>query len=186
MPPSHRELSYVEYLAAERDSAMKHGFEGGLVTAVSAGSRRHNAVASRISAALETDRRAGGVAFQFDQRVRVLATGKATYPDVSMVCGLIEGDPADPSGATITNPTVLVEVLSASTEHEDRANKWQHHQLPPSRRECVIASQTEPRVERFGRTQAGGWEHLDVTAGEIVLTCGAVIDVRRLNDSLPA
>lgn len=183
---SHHELSYAEYLAYERDSAMKHGFEDGLVTAMAGGSRRHNALASRISAALETNRRAGCVAFQSDQRVRVLATGKATYPDASMVCGPIDGDPADASGATITNPSVLVEVLSASTEQEDRGNKWQHYQLLPSLREYVLVSQAEPRVEIFRRTLAGGWEYLDVTAGEIVLTCGAVIDLGRLYDSLPA
>lgn len=61
---------------------------------------RH-ALASRISAALEAALQPGCVAFQSDQRVRVLATGKATYPDASMVCGEIEGDPAEPDGPTI-------------------------------------------------------------------------------------
>jgi len=85
------------------------------------GSRRHNALALRIGAA----RQPGCVAFQSDQKVRVLATGKATYPDVTLVCGPIEGDPAEPSGATISNPLLLVEVLSPSTEQDDRGNKWQ-------------------------------------------------------------
>jgi Uma2 family endonuclease len=83
------------------------------------GSRRHNALASRISAALEATRPTGCTAFQSDQRIRVLATGLATYPDASMTCGVIEGDPADRGGDTITNPTLLVEVLSPSTEFAD-------------------------------------------------------------------
>ena len=95
-----------------------------------------------MSAVLESIRGLGCVAFQSDQKVRILATGRATYPDASVVCGNIEGDPADPTGATITNPTVLVEVLSPSTEQEDRGSKWQHYQLIPSLREYVLVSST--------------------------------------------
>src|SRR5215468_9219753 len=129
---SRHRYTYEEYLAYERDSGLKHEYEDGEILAMAGGSRRHNALASRISAALELGRKSGCVAFQSDQKIRVLATGKATYPDASVVCGPIEGDPADPTGATITNPTILVEVLSPSTEHEDRGNKWQHYQLVPS------------------------------------------------------
>jgi hypothetical protein len=95
--PRHR-YSYGDYLAYERDSGLKHEFEGGEILAMAGGSRRHNALASRVVAALENGRKAGCVAFQSDQKVRILATGKATYPDASMVCGPIEGDTADPSG----------------------------------------------------------------------------------------
>ncbi|HEY5240321.1 MAG TPA: Uma2 family endonuclease, partial [Polyangiaceae bacterium] len=102
--PHHR-YTYEEYLDYERDSGLKHEFADGEILAMAGGSRRHNALASRVSAALEAGRRPGCVAFQSDQKVRVLASGRATYPDASMVCGPIEGDPADPAGATITNPT---------------------------------------------------------------------------------
>jgi Uma2 family endonuclease len=102
-PPARHRYSYDEYVAYERDSGMKHEYDGGEIFARAGGSRRHNALGSRISAALENARKPGCVAFQSDQRVRVLATGKATYPDASTVCGPIEGDPADPTGATITN-----------------------------------------------------------------------------------
>lgn len=97
---------------------LKHEYEDGEIFAMAGGSRRHNALASRVSAALEAARGPGCVAFQSDQKVRILATGRATYPDATLVCGRIEGDPADPLGATITNPTLLVEVLSPSTEQK--------------------------------------------------------------------
>jgi hypothetical protein len=71
----HR-YSYDEYLAYERDSGMKHEYDGGEIVAMAGGSRRHNALASRVSAAIENARPSGGVAFQSDQRVRILATGK--------------------------------------------------------------------------------------------------------------
>ena len=95
--PRHR-YTYDEYLAYERDSGLKHEYEDGEIFAMAGGSRRHNALASRVSAALEAGRKPGCIAFQSDQKVRVLSTGKATYPDATMVCGPIEGDPSDPSG----------------------------------------------------------------------------------------
>lgn len=183
--PHHR-YTYEEYLAYERDSALKHEYEDGEIFAMAGGSRRHNALASRVSAALEAARRPGCVAFQSDQRIRVLATSKATYPDASLVCGPIEGDPADPSGATITNPLLIVEVLSASTEEEDRGNKWQHYQLIPSLMEYVLVSQTHPRVECYRRLPSGTWEYRDAVAGEVTLVSGATLDLGILYTDLPA
>jgi Uma2 family endonuclease len=183
--PARHRYSYDEYLAYERDSGMKHEYDGGEIIAMAGGSRRHNALALRVGAALETTRKPECVAFQSDQRIRVLATGKATYPDVSLVCGPIEGDPADPTGATITNPTLIVEVLSPSTEQADRGDKWQHYQLIPSLQEFVLVSQSHARVERYRRLPAGGWEYHDATEGTVPLLTGAVLDLARLYAQLP-
>lgn len=182
---SRHRYTYAEYLAYERDSGLKHEFDDGDIFATAGGSRRHNALASRVSAALEAGRRPGCVAFQSDQKVRVLATGRATYPDASMVCGPIEGDPAEPTGATITNPTVLIEVLSASTEADDRGGKWQHYQLLPSLNEYVLVSQDAPRLERFRRLPDGGWAYEEKTEGTLVLDGGARLDLGALWDELP-
>jgi Uma2 family endonuclease len=182
--PRHR-YTYAEYLAYERDSGLKHEYEDGEILAMAGGSRRHSALASRVSAALEAGRKPECVAFQSDLKIRVLATGKATYPDASVVCGPIESDPADPSGATVTNPTVLVEVLSPSTEEEDRGNKWQHYQLIASLQEYVLVSQAAPRVECYRRLPSGNWEYSDSTKGRVQLSTGAVFDLDRLYASLP-
>src|SRR4051812_32415880 len=115
-----RHHTYDEYLAYEADSALKHEYINGTIVAMAGGSRRHNALALRVGTALGNARKPGCQAFQSDQKVRILATGRSTYPDVSMVCGPIDGDPSDRSGATITNPTLLIEVLSPSTEEYDR------------------------------------------------------------------
>lgn len=184
-PRSRHRYTYEEYLAYERDSGLKHEYEDGEIVAMAGGLRRHNALASRVSAALEAGRMPGCVAFQSDQKVRVLATGKATYPDASMVCGAIEGDPADPAGHTITNPTLIVEVLSASTEEEDRGNKWQHYQLIGSLDEYVLVSQTHPRVESYRRLTSGAWEYRDVREGTLKLVSGATLDLASLYDELP-
>lgn len=183
-PPRHH-YSYAEYLAYEQDSGLKHEFHDGEILAMAGGSRRHNALALRVGAALDTGREHGCVAFQSDQKVRVLATGRATYPDATVVCGAIEGDPQDPQGATITNPTILVEVLSASTEEEDRGGKWQHYQVIPSLREYVLVSQSQARVERYRRIEGNRWEYTEVREGTLKLSTGAVLDLAALYDGLP-
>src|SRR5262249_48064857 len=74
--PARHRYSYAEYLVYERDSGMKHEYDGGEIFAMAGGTLRHSALASRISAALEIGRKPGCIAFQSDQRVRILATGK--------------------------------------------------------------------------------------------------------------
>lgn len=185
VPKPRTRYSYEEYLAYERDSAMKHEYDGGEIVALAGGSPRHNALASRVSAALENGRQPGCIAFQSDQRIRVLSTGRATYPDASVVCGPIEGDPSDPTETTVTNPILIVEVLSPSTEEEDRGNKWQHYQLIPSLREYVLVSQSRPRVERYRRLESGDWEYREVREGTIELLSGATLDLDQLYGDLP-
>lgn len=182
---AHPRYSYDQYLAYERDSEMKHEYEGGEIVAMAGGSLRHNALALRIGAALESSRKAGCTAFQSDQRVRVLATGRATYPDVSMICGPIERDPADQTGQTVTNPTLIVEVLSPTTEHVDRGNKWQHYQRIASLQEYVRVSQSQPRVEWYRRLPSGDWEYHEAIEGIVQLPSGVVLDLARLYADLP-
>jgi Uma2 family endonuclease len=102
-----------------------------------------------------------------------------------MVCGSIDRDPADRTGATITNPTLIVEVLSPTTEQHDRGEKWEHFQRIPSLQEYVLVSQSHPRVERYRRLPSGGWEYHDVTEGSMQLVSGAVLDLARLYAQLP-
>jgi len=184
LPRARHHHTYEEYLAYERDSELKHEFEDGEIFAMAAGSPHYSALASRISAALENTRPAGCTAFQSDMRIRVLATGRATYPDVSMVWGPIELDAADRSGTTITNPTLLIEVLSPSTEEVDRGSKWRDYQLIPSLREYVLVSQ-DARVEIYRRRTGEGWEYLDVREGVVTLLSGPTLNLSVLYGNLP-
>ena len=181
---SRHRYTYDEYLVFERDSEMKHEFADGEIYAMAGGSLRHSALASRISAALESARPSDCIAFQSDMRLRVLATGRATYPDASMVCGPIQIDPADPSGTTITNPSLLVEVLSPSTEEVDRGSKLEDYQRIPSLQEYVLVSQ-HPRVEIYRRLSSGSWEYRDVREGVVTLASGATLDLSLLYTDLP-
>jgi Uma2 family endonuclease len=94
--------------------------------------------------------------FSSDLKVRILATGLATYPDLTVVCSKLETDPEDANAAT--NPTLLVEVLSNSSEAYDRGEKFAHYRRLPSLREYVLISHLTPRIEVWRRNDANRWE----------------------------
>jgi Uma2 family endonuclease len=101
-----------------------------------------------------------------------------------MVSSAIELDAADRSGTTITNPTLLVEVLSPSTEEVDRGSKRRDYQLIPSLQEYVLVSQ-EPRVEIYRRNASGSWEYLDVREALWISPRVREPDLSILYESLP-
>jgi Uma2 family endonuclease len=106
-------------------------------------------------------------AFSADAKVRVDETDLSTYPDVTVICGRVERSPID--GEAATNPTLLVEVLSDTSEAYDRGEKFAHYRRLASLREYVLVSQREPRIEVFRRTAAGRWELIEAVAGGRVL-----------------
>ena len=184
LPQSHHDYSFAEYLALERESEIRHEFDSGEILAMAGGTARHSALAARIIMALGTTARRGCTVFQSDMRVRVLATGRATYPDASMVCGAIEYDPEDAARTTITNPVLLVEVLSVTTEKGDRGNKWMHYQRIPSLAEYVLVSQ-DPRIEVYRRMPNGSWEYFEMREGVLTLASGPSLDLAMLYADLP-
>jgi Uma2 family endonuclease len=181
---SHHDYTFADYLLLERDREIKHEFDTGEILAKSDGTARHSALAARMIIALGNTCAPGCTVFTSDMRVRVLATGRATYPDVSMVCGPIEYDPEDAAHTTITNPVLLVEVLSVTTEKGDRGNKWMHYQRIPSLREYVLVSQ-EARIEIFRRTPLGTWEYVEAREGNVRLASGPTLDLAALYAGLP-
>lgn len=157
-------ISYAAYLEIERESGRRHEWLDGQVYAMAGGSLTHSALAVAVAAELRSlSRTCGCQVFSSDAKVRVLATGLATYPDVSVVCGPIERDPDDPNA--IANPSVLVEVLSMSTEGYDRGAKFAHFRELPSLRDYVLVSQYERRVEVYSRDAHGLWVLREARAG---------------------
>ena len=147
-----------EYLAMERASETRHEFFDGEIFALAGVSRSHNRTASNLVVAL-SNRLAGRDCdvYSNDLRVLVEATGLFTYPDVVVTCG---GEVfADGERDTLTNPLVLIEILSPSTEAYDRGKKFEHYQRIPSIREFVLVSQDQKRVEIFRRLNAGEWSY---------------------------
>lgn len=182
--PQQYDYTFADYLLVERDSEIKHEFDGGNILAMSGGTGRHSALGVKVALELMATKSNGCTVFNSDMRVRVPATGRATYPDVSMVCGPIQYDPEDAGRTTFVNPILLVEVLSPSTEKGDRTNKWMHYQRIPSLQEYVLVSQ-QPRIEIYRRTTTGAWQYFDIGEGTVKLATGPTLNLATLYADLP-
>jgi Uma2 family endonuclease len=147
-------LSEAEYFEIERRAEVKSEFFDGEMFAMAGRTRFHSLIAANLTREVGLQLKGRPcLAFTSDLRVKVEATGLFTYPDLSVVCGpqqWIEDD-------TLLNPTVLIEVLSESTEAYDRGIKFAHYRQIPSLREYVLVSQYEPRIEAFSREPNGQW-----------------------------
>ena len=158
-------MSYAEYLALEATSETRHEYLRGEVWAMAGGTPSHSALAIAVASAL-TNALEGGpcLVFGSDLRVRVEATDLSTYPDLTVICGAVELSEPDPHAAT--NPVLIVEVLSDSTESYDRGQKFAHYRRLPSLREYLLVSQREPRIEPYSRHGESEWLLREAQAGE--------------------
>jgi len=142
-----RPITFTDYIAFEKRTDVRHEFEDGRISAMAGGTPEHAAMVSAVHLAIGSQLGSGCRTFVENLRVRT-PSGTATYPDVLVVCGPLARDPADDN--TVTNPHVIVEVLSESTEVYDRGKKFAHYRSCPSFVEYVmVASQGAPLVERF-------------------------------------
>jgi Uma2 family endonuclease len=165
--PAVARMSYGEYLAAEATSTVRHEYLRGEIYAMAGGTPSHALLAMAIGSDLRVALagRPCGV-FSSDLRVRIQATDLSTYPDVTVVCGKLEHANEDPHAAT--NPVLLVEVLSDSTEAYDRGEKFAHYRRLPSLREYVLVSQREPRLEAYYKNADGAWTLAEAGAGQVL------------------
>lgn len=165
--PLHQ-YSYQEYLNHEEVANTKHEFLNGEIYAMAGGTPEHGAIAMNIGAALVLQLRGKACRVQSsDVRIRVLATGFATYPDLSVVCGHAEFDPA--SRVTITNPILLVEVLSPGTADYDRGEKLAHYKQIPSVREVVLVAHDDRLLEVWRRSEDNSWSCEQLRTGVVTL-----------------
>jgi Uma2 family endonuclease len=171
-------MTHSEYLAAEAVSEARHEYLNGEVWQMAGGTPEHAALALAVGSELREALRGKPCrAYSADLRVRIVETGLSTYPDASVVCGQLETAPDDPDAAT--NPVILVEVLSETTEGYDRGAKAAHYRRIPSLREYVLVSQGEPRIEVQRRLASGRWELLEARPGETIeiTSLGVRLDV---------
>ena len=158
------DYSYQEYVRFEREAHDRHEFVGGLILAMAGGSLEHGRLTAAIISALGSQ--LGGrpcSVFDSNARVRVVASGNAYYPDASVVCDRLDVDPSD--GLSMTNPAVLIEVLSPSTAEYDRTDKLADYQRIPSLRHVVHVAQDDARVDVWSRV-GETWSRASYRAGE--------------------
>jgi Uma2 family endonuclease len=172
-----------EYLALERRADYKSEYFNGWMFAMAGASEEHNLIAGNVFAALHGQFRGRTCrAYVSDMRVKVSETGLYTYPDVVAVCG--ERRFEDVKGDTLLNPTLIVEVLSASTEAYDRGDKFGHYLRLESLQEYVMIAQDKARVEHYVR-QGEHWlftESRDLEGVLQLVSIGCSVPLREIYD----
>jgi Uma2 family endonuclease len=149
-------LTPEQYLEIERKAEYKSEYFDGEMFAMSGGTLAHSTIAMNIGGSLVNQLRGRSCrAMSSDMRVRVNPTGLYTYPDVSVVCG--EPQLLDGAQDTLLNPTVIVEVLSPSTEAYDRGKKFEHYRNIESLREYLLVASDRVQVDLFTRQDDRQW-----------------------------
>ena len=149
--PQPSRMTPEEYLAWERKQVDRHEFYDGEVFAQAGGTRNHSLIGMNMAGEVRNFLRGHPCeAHGSDMRVLIEATGYHAYPDVSVVCPPVEG----PADDLITNPVLLVEVLSPSTADFDRGGKFDHYRQIPSLREYIVIWQDQVRIEQRIRQDA--------------------------------
>lgn len=179
--------TYDEYLSLEADSNVRHEYLDGEIYATAGGTVEHALLAGAVLIELGVQLRGGPCRVATsDLRIRVVASGKATYPDATVLCGDPQLDPEDPKGHTVLSPKVLVEVTSHSTEEYDRGDKFDlHYAQIPSLAEYVLVSHRERAIEVRRRAPNGEWSTLVARSTEQVRleSLGVTLDVDSLYDA---
>lgn len=143
-----RRYTPEEYLALERKAQFKSEYCNGFITAMAGASPKHNTIALNFASEIRAQFRGKGCeVYISDIRVRTSPTGLYAYPDVVAVCGGAQF--LDEALDTLLNPTVIVEVLSPTTENHDRGDKFELYKAIDTFREYVLIAQDEVLIERF-------------------------------------
>ncbi len=154
--PSRSYLTQEEYLALERQAQTKSEYLRGDVFALAGASFQHTIIATNTLASLASQLKPRScTAHGSDLRVKVPSTGLHTYPDIVVVCGKAQFE--DRQQDTLLNPTVIIEIISPSTESYDRGAKFAHYRTLESLSDYLLIAQVSATVEHYARQPDGKW-----------------------------
>jgi Uma2 family endonuclease len=147
-------MSLTEYRQWELQQKERHEYWQGNVYSQAGGTRKHSLIAANLLGEVSTLLRGKPCeAHGSDMRVYVRDTGYQAYPDVSVVCPPVEAD----SDHEISNPILVAEVFSPSTEDFDRGTKFGHYRTMDSLQEYLVLWQDQAKIEQHTRTAEGFW-----------------------------
>ncbi len=177
-------ISTEQYLEAERRAETKSEYLAGQVFAMTGASLEHNLIVVNLILVIGTLLKGRPCqVLPSDMRLNIPATGLYTYPDVTVVCGTPELE--DEHFDTLLNPTVVIEVVSATMERWDRGRKAEHYRSIPSLQEYLLVSQDAPRVEQYRRHGEREWVLTDAIGTEDrveLASIGCVLALRDVYD----
>lgn len=166
--------SYDEYLRMLERSEFKLEYCAGVIRPIAGGTITHAALGAAAARVLGIALGSGCRVFSSDLKVRIEASDLSTFPDVTIVCGPYTPSPIDPHA--VTNPSLLVEVTSRSTEDYDRGDKLSHYKQLPSLRAVLFVSHRSRRITIVERTERG-WAEREVRSGERATLTTPALDI---------
>jgi len=174
-----------EYLTLERSASSKSEFHDGQIYAMTGANREHNLVTINIAGELRSQlKKRPCEAYVNDMRVKAADARSYHYPDIVVVCGTPQFEDAHVD--TLINPTLLIEVLSPSTEAYDRGGKFAHYRKIPTLREYLLVAQDQPSIERYLR-QGDVWiltEAVGLEADVPLESIDCVLSLREIYDKV--
>lgn len=139
-----------EYLQLEESLEERHEFFQGQIFQMAGGTDSHNRITFNLSGLLYQKLNGTGCeGFNSDMRLLAQPNGLYTYPDLMVVCGPLDYAPG--RNDTLTNPAVIIEVLSASTAEYDRTNKFEPYKALASLQNYVLVDQHRPYIQCYRR-----------------------------------
>ncbi|MEM7539106.1 MAG: Uma2 family endonuclease [Chloroflexota bacterium] len=154
-------LSPMAYLARERKSTIKSDYIDGQLYQMAGASLNHNLILSDTLVELSIhfrQQKNGCKVLPSDMRVRM--GDSYTYPDIVIICG----QPEVESNDILVNPTIVIEVLSPSTEAYDRGAKSKKFRTVESLKEYALISQDSPHIEHYIRQDNNQWLFSEASA----------------------
>ncbi len=154
---SKKYISPEEYLEIENTSVEKHEYYEGEVFAMSGTKVPHNIIAVNLLTQIKQYLRGkSSRPFNSDQRMHIEKNSLFTYPDISIVCGKVETRNND--NLNVTNPSVIIEILSKSTRNYDRGDKFKLYRDIESLREYILVDSESINIEAFRINEHNHWE----------------------------
>lgn len=142
-------ISIAEYLKIESESDFKYEYHDGEVFAMAGGTIAHAFITGYVHGAIDSElekKNSNCQALNSEAKIYIKAINCFVYPDTTVVCNELE---KSKEGNGICNPTLIVEVLSKSTEGYDRGDKFTKYRKISSLQEYVLIEQDRPKVEVF-------------------------------------
>lgn len=180
-------LSPERYLEIERGNDFRSEYYEGQMYAMSGGSLQDSMLIAGVAACLRNALAKGPCRVTASELlVRASKSGPYMYPEVAVFCD--EPKLADDHRDVLLNPTLIVEVLSKSTESHDRGQKFTYYRQIESLREYILVSQSQPRVETFSRQESGEWvlkEYVGLDASCLCRSIDCTIPLAGIYDKVP-